>query len=99
MRAALAVVILAGLLAGCGTNQQLVREEKRIVVMPPASLFNCPGTPAPPAPKDGVALTQAEVADYLLQLYQNQQVCQQALDDVKAYLKQAEQITNEIEGN
>jgi hypothetical protein len=90
----LILAFLALTLTACG-NQNIKIEETRIVVMPPASLFDCPDTPAPPV--ISVDTTQAEVADYVLKLYQNEQVCKKALDDVKAYLEQAKNITNDVE--
>lgn len=93
----LGIAALALMLTACGGNQNLVTEEKRIVVMPPEGLWECPDLPVPPTPAEGIALTQAEVADYILQLYQNQKVCKAALDNVRAYLIDAKKITDEVE--
>lgn len=87
------IVALALSLSACGGGKFLVTEKEHIVVQPPEGLYDCPDAPAPPPPGS----TQAEVADYILQLYETQQVCQKALADVKAYLKQAEKITEQVE--
>lgn len=91
----LAIILLTLSLVGCGGGKFFVTEEKHIVVMPPEGLWSCPDVPAPPAGE----YTQAEVADYVLRLYQAHQVCKEAIEDVKRYLIQTQQITDRIEGN
>ena len=93
MRNLLIAAVAALVLTGCGGGKFLVTEKEHIVVKPPEGLYDCPDAPAPPPPGS----TQAEVADYILQLYQTQQVCQKALEDVKRYLEQAEKITEQVE--
>lgn len=80
-------------LAGCGTNKTLVTEEKHIVVMPPEGLWDCPDVPEPPSG----TYTQAEVADYILKLYQTHQICQDSIEEVRRYLVQAQKITEQVE--
>jgi hypothetical protein len=89
----LGIIVVALALAGCGTNKTLVVEETTRVAMPPAGLWECPDAPRPP---DGhLSWTQAEVADYVLQLYEAHEVCQESIKDVRAWLIEAEKITEE----
>lgn len=89
----LAIILLCMGLVACGTSKTLVTEETHIVVQPPEGLWNCPDIPTPPS---GV-YTQAEVADYVLRIYEAHQVCKAAIEDVRAYLKQAQLITEKVE--
>ena len=61
--------------------------------MPPAGLWYCPDIPEPPAGK----YTQAEVADYVLRMYEAHKICDAALEDVRAYLEEAKKVTEAIE--
>lgn len=89
----LGIIVVALALAGCGTNKTLVVEETTRVAMPPAGLWECPD--APVLPEDLATWTQAEVADYILQLYEAHEVCQDSINDVRAWLIEAEKITEE----
>lgn len=90
----LVIIVLALSLIACGsTKKTLAVEEKHIVVMPPEGLWDCPNVPLPP---EGV-YTQADVADYVLRLYETHQVCQDSIEDVRSYLDKAKQITEEVE--
>lgn len=89
----LAIIALALSLSACGGGKFLVTEQTHIVVEPPAGLWDCPDAPAPPPP----GATQAEVADYILQLYQNQKVCKESMEAVQQYLEQAKKITEQVE--
>ena len=93
MRNLILALVAAFLLVGCGTKPTLVKEEKHIVVQPPEGLWNCPEAPQPPPP----GATQAEVADYILRLYQNQEVCKESMEEVRRYLEQAQKITEQVE--
>lgn len=87
------VLFLPLILVGCGgVDKILATEEKHIVVMPPAAFWNCPGIPEPPSGD----YTQAEVADYVLRAYQSHKVCENALQAVKEYLEQAQEITKQV---
>ncbi len=88
----LTIIALVLLLSACG-GKTLHTEEKRIVVMPPEGLWNCPNMPTPP---DG-DYSQAEVADYILMMYQSHQVCQASIVAVRAWLEEAKLITDEVE--
>ena len=94
MKRLLVPIVLAFMVAGCAGNKNLVVEKQHIVIKPPEGLLKCPDVPKPPQN----AQTQAEVADWVLRLYQTHQVCQQALKDVENYLEQAERITERVEG-
>jgi len=88
----LAILALVVFLSACG-NKTLQVKERRIVVMPPEGLWYCPDAPEPPSGD----YTQAEVADYVLQLYEAHKVCDAALDEVREYLENASRVTNEID--
>lgn len=90
----LVIIALALSLIACGGNKKtLAIEEKHIVVMPPEGLWDCPNAPLPP---EGV-YTQADVADYVLRLYETHQVCQDSLKAVQRYLEKAKLITETVE--
>ena len=88
----LAIIMLSLTLMACG-GKTLHTEEKRIVVMPPEGLWNCPNMPTPPAGD----YSQAEVADYILMMYQSHQVCQASIVAVRAWLEEAKLITKDVE--
>jgi hypothetical protein len=83
----LGTIVLALTLAGCGVSKTLVVEERTKVAMPPASLWECPDVQLPET------ATQADVADYVLVLYEAHQICKDSLEDVRAWLINAEKIT------
>jgi hypothetical protein len=89
----LATIVMVLLLSACGPKALLQVKEKRIVVMPPEGLWYCPDIPEPPAGE----YTQAEVADYVLRMYETHKVCDAALDNVRAYLEEAKLVTEKIE--
>ena len=88
----LTIIAVVLLLTACN-HKTLHVEEKRIVVMPPEGLWNCPNLPSPP---DG-EYTQAEVADYVLRMYESHQICQASIVAVRAWLEEAKLITKEVE--
>ena len=90
----IAVIALVLMLSACN-HKVLQVEERRVVVMPPEGLWNCPNMPTPPAGD----YTQAEVADYILMMYQSHQVCQASIVAVRAWLEEAKLITEEVEEN
>ena len=83
-------VVLALTLVGCGSNQTLVVEETTKVAMPPAALWECPDVVMPES-----FGSQADVADYVLSLYESYQVCKESLESVRAWLIKAEKITED----
>ncbi len=89
----LVIIALALALTACGGKNTLSIEEKHIVVMPPEGLWNCPNAPLPP---EGV-YTQADVADYVLKLYEAHQVCEASIEAVRRYLEKAKLITEKVE--
>ena len=90
----IAVIALVLMLSACN-HKVLQVEERRVVVMPPEGLWNCPNMPTPPAGD----YTRAEVADYILMMYQSHQVCQASIVAVRAWLEEAKLITEEVEEN
>lgn len=85
----LIIIALSLTLIACGGKKTLAVEEKSIVVLPPIALWNCPNAPLPP---EGV-YTQADVADYVLRLYEAHQVCEASIEAVRRYLEKAKKIT------
>ncbi len=85
-------LITAVLLTGCGGGSVLVKEQRNVVTMPPASLFDCPGLP--PIPEE---YTQRDVADLLLKYYERGEICKRNLEAVKKYLETARDILEEAE--
>jgi len=87
--AALTVTVL---LSGCTGGNVLVKEQRNVVTMPPASLFDCPGLP--PIPEK---YTQKDVADLLLKYYERGEICKRNLEAVKKYLETARDILEEAD--
>ena len=85
----LGIIVLALTLAGCGASKTLVVEERTKVAMPPAALWECPDVHLPET------VTQADVADYVLVLYEAHQICKNSLEEVRAWLIEAEKITED----
>jgi len=85
-------LITAVLLTGCSGGSVLVKEQRNVVAMPPASLFDCPGLP--PIPE---TYTQKDVADLLLKYYERGEICKRNLEAVERYLDQARDILEEAE--
>jgi hypothetical protein len=85
-------LITAVLLTGCTGGNVLVKEQRNVVTMPPASLFDCPGLP--PIPE---TYTQKDVADLLLKYYERGEICKRNLEAVKKYLETARDILEEAE--
>ena len=85
----LAAIPLILMLAACGgTKNTLMIEETVKVAMPPDALWECPGVQIP-----ADITKQSEVADYVLELYEAHQLCKDSLEDVRAWLIEAEKIT------
>lgn len=90
----LAIILISmslGLSSCAGSKKTLVVEETTKVAMPPDALWKCSDISPPPKGE----YTQAEVADYVLRLYEAQQVCKASLEAVKQYLIDAKKITEE----
>ena len=85
-----AILALVLILAGCGSSKTLVVEETTRVAMPPAALWECPDIIVPESFD-----SQADVADYVLVLYESYAICQDSLEDVRAWLIEAEKITED----
>jgi len=89
----LVIIALALSLMACGGKKLLSIEERHIVVMPPEGLWDCPNAPLPP---EGVYM-QADVADYVLKLYEAHQICEASIEAVREYLEKAKLITEKVE--
>ena len=84
----LAIILLCLGLGACGgTKKTLLIEETTKVAMPPSALWECPDVHLPET------VTQADVADYVLQLYEAHQICKDHLEAVRTWLIKAEKIT------
>jgi len=88
--AAALLVIGTGTLSGCTTGKVLVKEQRNVVAMPPASLFDCPGLP--PIPE---SYTQKDVADLLLKYYERGEICKENLEAVEEFLNEARKTLEE----
>jgi len=61
--------------------------------MPSESLFRCPDLPM--VPDDVDSMTDVDVADYLLRLYESGKICKESLEDVRQFLIEAKKITED----
>ena len=87
----LAIILLCLGLGACGgTKKTLLIEESTKVAMPPDALWKCPDVLIPEE-----ITSQAEVADYVLELYEAHQLCKESLEDIRAWLIKAEKITED----
>ena len=81
-----AIVILGLLLVGCAQEQNIVRSERQIVIIPDEGMFQCPTVSVFPNP---TTLTDLQVARLLVQLYENNTVCRNNIDAIKNFLETA----------
>lgn len=87
------LAIIVVLAAGCSSIQEkVVTITKPIVVMPPESMYRCPDLPPVP---DSVGMTDVDVANYILTLYETGKICKASLNDVKIFLIEAKKIAEE----
>jgi len=94
----LAVSTLLVILLGCGTTQgPVVVRTQTVVVMPSESQLRCPELPA--VPTNIESMTDADVADYILELYKTGRICKGSLEGVKNFLLEAQKITRESNEN
>jgi len=71
------------MLAGC---QTVVTTQKQLVILPSASMYNCPTVESYPDPKK---LTDIEVAKLIVQLDRYNKICKNSIDSIKTYLENA----------
>ncbi len=84
------------LIVGCATTSDPVSVQyKNKVVMPSDAQLRCPDLPI--VPSDIGNLTDVQVAEYLLDLYQAGKICKQSLAAVKKFLEDAQQAIDEAE--
>jgi hypothetical protein len=85
------VVCLAALtLAGCGTAPKLLAPEYKVVTVP-EDLYQCPVKKKFPESR---GLTNQQVGSLILELQKNNLTCKNSLDNIKAYLAEAEAKTS-----
>lgn len=85
-------ILLAGLvalaLAGCTTDQvqqvQAIRTQYQAII-PPDSLYQCPGKPARPTGQ----LTDRKVAEFIVRLDNAHSVCSHSLEAIRTFATQA----------
>lgn len=91
MKIAVAIAALGTLfLAGCQTTDEALYaagvKQKLIVVVPPESLYQCPGKPARPNPD---TLTDKQTAKYLVRIDAAHTKCFNSVAAVKDYIGKA----------
>ena len=72
-------------LAGCNSTQ-LLTTTKYQVVIPDASMFQCPIVKKFP---DASKLTDVQIAKTLVELYKNNKTCKNSIDAIKKFLEQS----------
>jgi uncharacterized protein YcfL len=83
-------LLLPILLGGCASTQQVVVKTERVVVMPEKTLFYCPGVGRFPEPS---ALTDSQVAQLIVNMNNNNSVCQRNMSSIKRVLEEAKKTT------
>jgi hypothetical protein len=79
------IVFLALFMGGCSSTQMLTTKEQ-IVILPSASMYNCPTLESFPKPD---SLTDIQVAFLIVQLHKNNKICKNSIDSIKRYLEES----------
>ena len=99
MNKLLTIILIAIFMSGCSlmSSKQppLSIHIKKEVVMPSEAQFRCPELPIVTADIDN--LTDTEVADYLLQLYEAGSICKDSLEGVRQFLIDAQRGIDEVQ--
>ena len=82
----LLIIPLALLVAACQSTQPELITTKSRVIIPDNSMYNCPTLAQFPSPE---TLTDVQVAQTIVQLYQNNTTCKNSMDAIKKYLERA----------
>lgn len=94
----IATIVMLGMLAGCSSMPKpIITRTQTVVVMPSESQLRCPELPA--VPSNIETMTDADVADYILELYKAGRICKGSLEGVKEFLLKAQKITQETNKN
>ncbi len=92
------IIATLGLLVGCASAPTpIITRTKTIVVMPSEAQLRCPELPM--VPENIEIMTDADVAEYILELYKTGRICKGSLKGVKNFLLEAQKITRETNGN
>ena len=75
------------LIAAC-TPKVRFTPMQTVIVKPPESLYNCPGTTIPQIKR----MTNQQVADLIAKLYRNNERCVISIRNIRAYINKAEAI-------
>jgi len=86
------VLLLPFIVAGCAKAlpPQVLTKTEQVVIMPDASLFNCPNVRKFPNPE---TLTDVEVSKLLIQLHTNNTQCQKNINSIHQFLDGAKKTT------
>jgi len=83
------IVLLSALLVGCvTTSDPLLIQTKIEVVVPPETLYRCPGVNIPRG-ATLASLTEADVAKLLIALKGSNDTCRRSLQAIKNFLNDA----------
>ena len=80
-------ILVALLLAGCNDNVQVVTTYKYMVVHPDEAMYYCPVLKKFP---DWRTLTDAQVAQTVVELQKNNITCKSSIESIRRFLKDAE---------
>lgn len=81
-------LLVAALLAGCNSQEQIVTTYKYMVVHPDEAMYNCPVLKNFPNWK---TLTDAQVAKTVVQLHKNNLTCKSSIESIRKFLNNADQ--------
>jgi len=79
------IILLALMMGGCSSTQMLTTKEQ-VVILPSASMYNCPTLDSFPKPD---TLTDLQVALLVVQLQKNNKICKNSIESIKRYLEEA----------
>ena len=73
-------------LTACASPETIVTTTKYQVITPNAGMYNCPTIRAFPDP---LTLSDIQVAQLIVQLYENNQTCKNSIEAIKKFLQDA----------
>ena len=87
MKKAILLLLLVLPLAACNeTKPELIRTQWKVVI-PDASIYNCPTIKSFPNTE---RLTDIDVARIILELYKNNQTCKNSMTALKSFLEESQ---------
>ena len=93
----IAIAVVLSVLVGCGTTKPLITRDRSVVVMPNEAQLRCPDLPM--VPTNIERMTDTDVAEYILELYQTGRICKSSLEGVRDFLLEAQKITQDAHTN